>query len=43
MNEIYELIKKQKLPEGTKSLILSMACDDLDGNNADTPLVKYFF
>ena len=43
LNEIFEQIKKQKLPENIKSFILGVACVDSNENDTDIPLVKYYF
>ncbi len=41
VTEILEMIKKQKLPSHIKSLSLSLSCVDLNGEDADIPVVKY--
>ncbi|CAF0776117.1 unnamed protein product [Brachionus calyciflorus] len=41
ITEILEIIKKEKLPEHTKSLTLSIVCYDSNEEDVDIPLIKY--
>ncbi len=42
MTQILEMIKKQKIDEHVKSLKLTLSCIDINGNDADTPIIKYY-
>jgi hypothetical protein len=44
ISELYEAVLKTKIPAGTRSLMLEMSCDDLEGNDVeDIPYIKYTF
>ncbi|KJE96221.1 ubiquitin-like modifier-activating enzyme 1 [Capsaspora owczarzaki ATCC 30864] len=41
MSEIVELVSKNKIPEHTRTLVFEIGCCDLDGEDVDTPYVRY--
>ena len=40
LNQIYEEIKKEKLD--VKSMLIDVACEDMEGNDVDIPTIKYY-